>query len=130
MERSASTSPYYPAWVATSESDLRTGRDAILARDFDALAEIAEHTCLKMHAAAMANRPPLIYWNPATVGCMQAVAALRASGLPVFFTIDAGPQLKAVCAPDARETVVSALRDVPGVIDVIVSGLGPGVEIL
>jgi diphosphomevalonate decarboxylase len=130
MERSASTSPYYPAWVATSESDLRAGRDAILAHDFDALAEIAEHNCLKMHAAAMANRPPLIYWNPATVACIQAVVALRASGLPVFFTIDAGPQLKAVCAPGARDTVVNALRDVPGVIDVVVSGLGPGVEIL
>ena len=75
MESSASTSPYYPAWVATSESDLRAGREAILAHDFDALAEIAEHSCLKMHAAAMANRPPLIYWNPATVGCMQAITA-------------------------------------------------------
>ena len=128
MERSASTSPYYPAWVATSESDLRAGRDAILAHDFDALAEVAEHSCLKMHAAALANRPPLIYWNPATVACMQAIKALRAAGQPVFFTIDAGPQLKAICMPSARDEVVGTLRDAPGVIDVIASGLGPGVE--
>lgn len=130
MERSASTSPYYSAWIATSDNDLRAGRDAILEHDFDALAEIAEHSCLKMHAVAMANRPPLVYWNPATLDCMQAVKALRATGLPVFFTVDAGPQLKAICEPSVRDAVVGALRELPGVADVIVSGLGPGVEIL
>ncbi len=129
MNRSALTSPYYSAWIATSESDLRAGRQAILAHDFDALAEIAEHSCLKMHAAAMASRPPLVYWNPATLDCMQAVQALRATGLPVFFTIDAGPQLKAICEPSAGPAVVGALRELSGVADVIVSGLGPGVEI-
>ena len=130
MESSASTSPYYSAWVATSESDLRAGREAILGHDFDALAEIAEHSCLKMHAAAMANRPPLVYWNPATLRCLQEVKALRDTGLPVFFTIDAGPQLKAIYEPSARPTVVGALRELRGVEDVIVSGLGSGVEIL
>ena len=128
MERSASTSPYYPAWVATSENDLQVGRDAILSQDFDALATVAEHNCLKMHAAAMANRPPLIYWNAATLSCVRAVNSLRADGLPVFFTIDAGPQLKAICETGARADVVEALREVVGVDDVIVSGLGPGVE--
>jgi len=130
MEDTASTSPYYSAWVATSESDLRAGRAAIREHDFDALAAIAEHSCLKMHAAAMANKPPLIYWNPTTLNCMQVVKALRATGMPVFFTIDAGPQLKAVCEPSARSAVVDALRELPGVLDVLVSGLGPGVEII
>jgi len=130
MEQSASTSPYYPAWVATSEDDLRVGRAAVLAQDFDSLVEIAEHSCLKMHAAAMANKPPLIYWNPATLACMHAVRSLRADGLPVFFTIDAGPQLKAICEAGAQPAVVDALRSVTGVEDVIVSGLGPGVETL
>jgi diphosphomevalonate decarboxylase len=130
MASSVSTSPYYTVWVATSEIDLGAGRDAILAQDFDALAEIAEHSCLKMHAAAMANKPPLVYWNPATVGCLQTVKELRAAGEPVFFTIDAGPQLKAICEPGARSGVVDALREVPGVLDVVVSGLGPGVELL
>ena len=128
MERSASTSPYYPAWVATSENDLQVGRDAILSQDFDALATVAKHNCLKMHAAAMANRPPLIYWNAATLSCVRVVNSLRADGLPVFFTIDAGPQLKAICETGARADVVEALRGVADVEDVIVSGLGPGVE--
>jgi diphosphomevalonate decarboxylase len=48
--------------------------------------------------------------------------------MPVFFTIDAGPQLKALCLPEATDDVVDALRALPGVLDLIVTGLGPGVE--
>ncbi len=128
MERSASSSPYYRAWVASSPADLSLGREAIVGRDFEALADVAEHSCLKMHAAAMAAQPPLIYWNAATVACLQAVRELRLAGVPVFFTIDAGPQLKAVCEPGVSGQVVEALRGVPGVLDTLVTGLGPGVS--
>ena len=77
----------------------------------------------------MAARPPLIYWNGATVDCLHAIRRLRASGVPVFFTVDAGPQVKAVFAPGARGKVESALRGRPGVLEILASGLGPGVEL-
>ena len=128
MTRSAATSPYFPAWVASSPADLKQGRDAILNRDFDALADVAERNCLSMHGAAMAARPPLLYWSAATVACLQAVRELRRSAVPVFFTIDAGPQLKAVCAPAASAAVRKVLTDIPGVVDVLESGLGSGIE--
>jgi diphosphomevalonate decarboxylase len=129
MTRSATSSPYYAAWVAGQPADLRVGRDAIRARDFGALAEIAEHNCLKMHAAAMSAQPPLVYWNGATVECLHAIRRLRAGGVPVFFTIDAGPQVKAVCAPGARPQVEAALRALPGVLELLTSRLGPGAEL-
>ena len=128
MTRSAATSPYFPAWVARSPSDLKQGREAILNRDFESLADVAERNCLSMHGAAMAARPPLLYWNGATIACLEAVRELRRAGVPVFFTIDAGPQLKAVCAPGESAAVREALTDVPGVVDVLQSGLGPGIE--
>jgi len=129
MARSATSSPYYAAWVSEQPPDLAAARSAIHARDFAALAEVAEHNCLKMHAAAIAARPPLVYWNGATVECLHAVRRLRASGSAVFFTIDAGPQLKAVCAPGARAEVERTLRAVPGVLEVLTSALGPGAEL-
>jgi diphosphomevalonate decarboxylase len=46
----------------------------------------------------------------------------------VFFTIDAGPQVKAVCLPEAVDGVKGALATLPGVQDLIVTGLGPGLE--
>lgn len=129
MTRSAGSSPYYAAWVAGQPADLATARAAIAQRDFAALADVAEHNCLKMHAAAIAARPPLVYWNGATVDCMHAVRRLRASGVPVFFTIDAGPQLKAVCAPGARAQVEAELKALPGVLEVLTSRLGSGAEL-
>lgn len=129
MTRSAASSPYYRAWVETHDADLDTAREAIRARDFAALAEVAEFSCLKMHAAALAARPALLYWNGATVECLHAVRRLRSSGVPVFFTVDAGPQVKAVCEPGARSAVAAALAAVPGVREVLISRIGPGVEL-
>ena len=82
-----------------------------------------------MHAAMLAARPAIVYWNAATVECVHRVRALRATGTPVFFTIDAGPQVKAVCLPEAALTVRNALADAPGVRRVIESALGAGVAV-
>lgn len=130
MQRSAATSPFYDQWVSTSDADLAAGRAAIAARDFAALAEVAEHSCLKMHAMAAASRPALVYFNGATMDCLNLVRELRSAGTPVFFTIDAGPQVKAVCLPEATAAVGAALGAVAGVKQVLTTGLGEGVELL
>ena len=57
----------------------------------------------------------------------EAIAGqLQAQGIGVFFTIDAGPQVKAVCLPEAAARVEAALRATEGVRDVMISGLGEG----
>jgi diphosphomevalonate decarboxylase len=128
MRRTAETSPFQQAWIESQEADLAAARAAIAARDFARLAEVSEHSCLKMHALALAARPGLIYWNGATVEGMRRVRALRAQGCPVFFTVDAGPQVKAVCEPQALAQVAGALREIPGVLAVVNAGLGDGVQ--
>lgn len=130
MNRTMRNSPYYPAWVDTLPADLEAARKAIERQDFEALAEVAEHSALKMHASALAARPGILYWNPATVACIEAVRAMRQAGHAVFFTIDAGPQVKAVCLPDQVGDVAASLAGVPGVVQVIESGLGPGAGVV
>ena len=49
---------------------------------------------------------------------------MRSEGLGVFFTIDAGPQVKAVCLPEDREAVCARLEALPGVLRLIPGGLG------
>jgi diphosphomevalonate decarboxylase len=126
MRRSAATSPYYPSWVTSTGQDFETAISLVAHRDFAGLAELAEFSCLKMHGLMLSSRPGLIYWNPATVACMHRIRELRSNGLPVFFTIDAGPQVKAVCLPDAAAEVAAALAEVDGVHEILVSGLGEG----
>ncbi len=129
MERTRATSPFHQAWLASIDRDLLVARAAIDARDFGALAEVSEHSCLKMHADMLAAQPPLMYWSATTLACIECVRRLRErDGVHVFFTIDAGPQVKAVCLPDDAARVGSALAAVPGVLRVIPSRLGAGAE--
>jgi diphosphomevalonate decarboxylase len=130
MNRTRDTSPYYDAWVNTAEADLAEARAAVLAKDFDKLAAVAEYSCLKMHALALAARPGLLYWNGATVEAMHAVRRLRAEGVPVFFTVDAGPQVKAVCLSEAAARVRDVLAAVPGVLRLHETRLGGGARVL
>ena len=126
MEISRQTSPFYQRWVDGQPADLEVARQAVRARDFAGLADIAEHNCLKMHSVMWASRPPVVYWNAATLRCLETLRGLRKAGVPVFFTIDAGPQVKAVCLPDARDRVRDALAATAGVHRVLDSGLGVG----
>jgi diphosphomevalonate decarboxylase len=130
MEQSRRTSPFYESWIATHANDLEQGLEFVGTRNFDGLAELAEHNCVKMHSVMMTTRPPLMYWSPITLACMHAVAEMRNDGVPVFFTIDAGPQLKAVCLPEAAEKVSNVLRNVPGVLRLITGGLGVGASVI
>ena len=74
----------------------------------------------------LSARPGLVYWNPTTVECIRRIRAMRADGVGVFFTIDAGPQVKAVCKPLAFDQVAAELSSVVGVRQVLASGLGEG----
>jgi diphosphomevalonate decarboxylase len=130
MEISRKTSPFYSNWVERQDEDLNTARDAILRRDFEQLAEIAEHNCLKMHSIMWASRPPTVFWNSATMRCLQTVRKLQRGGSGVFFTIDAGPQVKAVCLPEFGADVQAALAATEGVSDIMVTGLGDAARLL
>ncbi len=131
MELSRRTSPFHAAWLAGADADLAAARHALEHRDFAELGAISEHSCLKMHAVMLASRPALLYWNGATVECMHAIRALRErDGVPVFFTVDAGPQVKAVCLPQAAPAVAAMLGSLPGVEQVLTSSLGAGARVL
>jgi diphosphomevalonate decarboxylase len=129
MIRSADTSPFYGSWVDRQQDDLAAAREAVRNRDFEQLAMVSEHNCLKMHTVMWTSRPPVVYWNKATIACMETVRELQKESVPVFFTIDAGPQLKAVCLASAEKAVRDALAGTEGVTTTYTSGLGPGARI-
>lgn len=129
MTRTARTSDYYQAWLASARDDFMAARDAVERRDFQQLAQVGEKSALKMHGLMLSAVPGLIYWNQATVACLHRVREMRRQGVAVFFTIDAGPQVKAVCRPEHRAQVAEGLTAVAGVVDVLVSGLGPGARV-
>ena len=130
MSRTGATSPYYDAWVRSVDGDLAAARAAIGARDLPALGAIAERSALRMHASAMAAEPPILYWNPATLAAIATVRALRERGTAAFFTIDAGPHVKVLCAAADADHVAAALSDTAGVLRTLVAAPGPGARVV
>ncbi|MBA4380288.1 MAG: diphosphomevalonate decarboxylase [Anaerolinea sp.] len=120
----AATSLLQAARVADAPRRLDLCRRAILSRDFEAFAEIAELDSNLMHAVMMTSNPPLFYWQPATLTIMQAVREWRASGLPVCYTIDAGPNVHVITEAAEAARVADLLGSMPGVQKVLAAQVG------
>jgi diphosphomevalonate decarboxylase len=130
MERTAATSPYYLAWVESTERDLPEARAAVGARDLARLGTIAERSALRMHACALSAEPAIFYWNPTTLAVVRAVLDLRAAGTAAWFTIDAGPHVKVLCSAGDAEGIAAALAAVAGVQGTIVAAPGPAAQVV
>ena len=125
----ASTSPVQAARVADAPRRLKICREAILNRDFHAFASIVEQDSNLMHGVMMTSAPPLLYWEPGTLSVMHQVASWREKGLPVCYTIDAGPNVHVLCLSSALESVQQGLRQLTEVRDVLVAHPGGGVRV-
>lgn len=130
MELTRVTSPYYDNWISTVKSDLSEAIWAVERRDFAMLGEIAERNALSMHAAALAARPGILFWNGTTVEAIHLTRKLRSDGRQVYFTCDAGPQPKILCTPGDVADVSEALKTLPGITRIIPCRLGRGAELV
>jgi diphosphomevalonate decarboxylase len=126
MAQTVASSPLYPAWLASVEVDLADMRQAIKTQDFIALGELMEHNALKMHATALAARPAVIYWQPATLALLERVRELRKNGLSCYATIDAGPNLKVLMQAHDWPRFQAELKTWPELKALIPCRPGPG----
>jgi|TARA_R110002050_G_scaffold14122_4_gene44828 diphosphomevalonate decarboxylase len=94
MQRTVESAALYSAWPQQAANDLVAIKRAIQQQDLECLGQTAEQNALSMHATMIASWPPLLYWQPESVAAMHRVWELRASGVPVYLTMDAGPNLK------------------------------------
>lgn len=94
MQRTVETSILYRSWPTQVAMDLSVMRQAILDKNFELLGQTAEANALAMHATMLSARPAVNYFLPETIAAMQKIWQCRADGLPVYFTQDAGPNLK------------------------------------
>jgi diphosphomevalonate decarboxylase len=116
MEISKKSSPYYPAWLTSSRTLVLKAAIALEGRDLEALGEIMRTSYLRMHAAMMAGVPSVRYWQPASLVVQDACAGLRKRGVGAWETMDAGPQVKILCAAVDTAAVRAELETrLPGI---------------
>jgi diphosphomevalonate decarboxylase len=125
----AGTSPLQKARLEDTPRRLDICRKAILNKDFEAFANIIELDSDIMHSVMMTSTPPLMYWQPATIGIFHEVRMWRANGLPVGYTVDAGANVHVICLAEYAKEAEKRLRELPGVNDVLVAGVGGAAQI-
>lgn len=126
----AGTSPLQAARVASAPARLDRCRTALLARDFATFTDVVEADSNLMHAVMMTSVPPLFYWEPITLAIIKSIRRWRAEGLPVCFTIDAGPNVHCLCPREHAPEVERRLRENLDVSRLLVAGPGGPARLL
>jgi diphosphomevalonate decarboxylase len=126
----ADSSPLQVARIAGAEQRLDACRQAILQRDFAALAQVTELDNHLMHAVMMTSQPPLLYWQPASIAVMHAVSQWRSAGTSACYTLDAGPNVHVICEAASAGKVAAQLGEIHGVTRVLRSGPGGAAHLL
>ncbi|SMX70366.1 diphosphomevalonate decarboxylase [Brevibacterium sp. 239c] len=123
MRLTAATSPFYDAWVSSTEDSLAAMIDACRDGDFTRIGEITESHALRMHALIQSTTPPIRFLRPQSVAIFDAVEKLRENGLEAYSTADAGPNVIVLVRPENAEAVAAALD---GLGELRIVGPGPG----
>jgi diphosphomevalonate decarboxylase len=118
MKNAVETSPYYPAWTKDAEAEVLRCRELIARRDLQGLGELCERNAWRMHATSMAADPPLCYMLPKTLELIGSLREQRKKGMPVWFTLDAGPN-PVLLTDAAHEVAAEALARACGAQDVV-----------
>ncbi|MGL4855213.1 MAG: diphosphomevalonate decarboxylase, partial [Lentisphaeria bacterium] len=112
MNRTVESSFLYQSWASQAEHDILLIKDAILKQDFVLLGSTAEHNSLSMHATMISAFPPVIYWTPESLAMINKIHLLRSKGLPLYFTMDAGPNIKLLFMKENEAEVLASFPDV------------------
>lgn len=120
----APTSPVQAARIADTPRRLDLCRRAIQEHDFTALAQIVEQDTHLMHSVMMSSTPPLLYWQPESLALMKEVLRMRDRGYPVFYTLDAGPNVHILTPAQAAREVFSEISSLSGIQQWLVSHPG------
>jgi len=85
-------------------------KGALAQRDFQVFGEIVEHEAMEVQGIMLSGEPSALYLQPGTVSLLHAVRSWREEdGLPVYFTLDAGPNVHILCeskdAPELRRRI-------------------------
>ena len=85
--------------------------DAIKKKDFTKLGSIAENNAIQMHATMHSASPSINFDNESTQKHKQMIIDARAAGIEIYFTQDAGPNLKLLFLDSATSKVLDMFPD-------------------
>jgi diphosphomevalonate decarboxylase len=123
-------SPFLPARLGALPGRIVRIKNAMQQKNFQQLGEIIEEECMDVHHVMQTQKPPLFYWNDITKTIINTVACWRKAGVPVYFTIDAGPNVHLICEGKDVKNVVRAVKKIQGMQKIIVNKPSKGAHLV
>ncbi|MCI2773791.1 mevalonate diphosphate decarboxylase [Staphylococcus petrasii] len=131
MSLTRDTSRFYQYWLDHVDEDLKETKDAISKKDFKRMGEVIEANGLRMHATNLGAQPPFTYLVPESYEAMRIVHECREAGLPCYFTMDAGPNVKVLIEKKNQQAIVDKFLETFDQAQIITSDIThSGVEII
>lgn len=128
-QQSAQSSPFMATRLAHMKERNDLCRKLIEQKNFKEFGELIEAEALELHTIMLTQRPALIYWTPGTLQIMKLVSHWRADGIPVYFTINTGQNIHLIVEQKNVEKVVSKLKQLDFVKNIIVNTPGEGTRL-
>lgn len=101
------TSPFFGKRLQELPARIARLEKALKDKNFREFGEVIEEECLDMHHVMQTQDPPLFYWTDQT---KRVIEIVKRSGLPAYFTIDAGPNVHLICEGKNEKKIVELLK--------------------
>ena len=129
MRRTVETSSFYQGWLDSVEGSISIETSNQNKR-FPTSRRNDGKKRTKMHGTTLAAQPPFTYWSPDSLKAMDAVRQLRKQGIPCYFTMDAGPNVKVLVENSHLSEVQETFTKLFSKEQVITAHAGPGIAII
>ncbi len=97
---------------AQARSNMKELESALRTVDLEKFGTITENEALTLHALMMCSTPSYMLMRPNTVAIIEKVRAFRRdTGTPVFFTLDAGPNVHLLYPSSSQPEIRQFLND-------------------
>ena len=104
--------PYAKARYEQARKNLATLLEAMRTGNFDLFAQLVEYEALNLHGLMMSSQPGYLLLEPNTLAVIDRIINFRQrTGLPVCFTLDAGPNVHVLFPNEAKDEVLTFIRE-------------------
>lgn len=124
------TSTLFPTWVKQANYDANKMLEYIAKNDFKKMGELMESNTLLMHETTKYANPSFTYLNEDTYQAIAYIKSLQENNINVYFTMDAGPNVKLLCESKDAQKIKEYLLKQYEEKQIVVSKAATGFEIL
>lgn len=111
MSRAMENQKVYKIWLEESSADFHRLCFALQSGDLWGVCKIAQDNSNRMHALMRSCVPPINFNSMNTVRALEQIARIRSDGVEVFYTQDAGSNLKLLYHERDHDCLVREFRN-------------------